>query len=150
MSRARDRTIRLVFTGETKDPRWPDNEARIRGLIERHGLQAERLAEAQPELIRRERMAELVVDEPEPERLVRRVPLPVPVGVRDDVDQASAGPTCGNVIVAHGSNRLSPQSVLDVLAELVAGAGKQCGPAGGADEDGRQWCLLVRDTVREA
>ncbi|HWL70931.1 MAG TPA: glycosyltransferase [Geminicoccus sp.] len=38
LARCRDRTARLVFTGETKDPRWPDNEARIRGLIERHGL----------------------------------------------------------------------------------------------------------------
>ncbi|WP_191059192.1 glycosyltransferase, partial [Geminicoccus harenae] len=38
LARCRDRSIQLVFTGETKDPRWPDNEARIRGLIEHHGL----------------------------------------------------------------------------------------------------------------
>ena len=33
------------------------------------------------------------VDEPQPERLERRVPLPVPVGVRDDVDATGHGRT---------------------------------------------------------
>ncbi|WP_051328836.1 glycosyltransferase [Geminicoccus roseus] len=39
LARCRDPGIELVFTGETKDPRWPDDEARIRGLIARHGLE---------------------------------------------------------------------------------------------------------------
>ena len=38
LSRCSDRTIELVFTGETKDPRWPGDEARIRGLIDSQGL----------------------------------------------------------------------------------------------------------------
>jgi glycosyltransferase involved in cell wall biosynthesis len=40
LARCDDRSIELVFTGETKDPRWPDDEARIRGLMEQHGLTA--------------------------------------------------------------------------------------------------------------
>ena len=35
------------------------------------------------------------VDEPQPERLVRRVPLAVPVGVRDDVDATPHGLSVG-------------------------------------------------------
>ena len=38
LSRCGDRQVKLVFTGETKDPRWPGDEVRIRGLIDRHGL----------------------------------------------------------------------------------------------------------------
>ena len=40
LARCSDQSIELVFTGETKDPRWPEDEARIRGLIESHGLAA--------------------------------------------------------------------------------------------------------------
>lgn len=38
LARCKEKGIELVFTGETRDPRWPDDEKRILGLIARHGL----------------------------------------------------------------------------------------------------------------
>lgn len=38
LARCREQGIELVFTGETRDPRWPDIEGRVRGLIAQHGL----------------------------------------------------------------------------------------------------------------